>query len=310
MRWRVKREIRGVISVESAQSSTFESVILLLPAAFVFCHLFTRGRQSLGMQVVRRWFGFAALSCLCGYLLFKSGWLDRSLAVCVGVSALFLIFLETAYQWMLVRALSRSEWPLFPRFESIGTRGGWPVDRKILRIKERLESLGYRPIDILEAAIFPEFVVRMYVMENSAKTVRMQLLCLPRGRRTPSCFLSFVSVDAEGVRRITDNIAVPFGGYYPSNWRLERRPWVESPAILETVHRRGIDKNGFSPAPLELDPEEDVNASQNLLESVNRESGFLRSRHEDSLDRISSDGRYRIWKEILLVNYLGRTLYG
>lgn len=277
---------------------------------FVFCHLFTRGRQSLGIQVARRWFGFAALSCLCGYLLFKSGWLDRSLGVCLGVSALFLVLLETAYQWMLVRALSRSEWPLFPRFKSVGARSGWPVDRKILRIKERLESLGYRPADILEAAIFPEFVVRMYVMENRVKTVRIQLLCLPRGRRTPSCFLSFVSVDAAGVRRITDNIAVPFGGYYPANWRLERRPWVESPVRLEKIHRRGIEKSGFAATPLELDSEVDVNSSQDLLESVNRETGFLRIRQADSLDRISSDGRYRIWKEILLVNYLGRTLYG
>ncbi len=296
--------------MEAAQPSLIDSIVLFLPAVFVVWHLLTRERQSLRMQVARRWFGFSAMSCLCGYVLFRFGWIDRSLPICLAVSGLGLLLIETAYQWMLVRALSRSEWPLFPRFKSTGDGTGWPVDRKILRIKGRLESLGYRTRDILEAPIFPEFVVRLYTMENASRTIRAQLLCLPRGRRSPSCYISFLSTDADEQRRVTDNVAVPFGGYYPSKWSLQRHPWMESPRRLEALHQRGIEKSGFVVVPFESEPLEDINASQELLESVNRESGFLRSRMDDSPDRISSDGRYRIWKEILLVNYLGRTLYG
>jgi len=59
--------------------------------------------------------------------------------------------------------------------------------------------------------------------------------------------------------------------------------------------------------PLTVDPMADLNDTQSELDRVNTELGFLNPRgaREDH-GKISNEGRYRVWKEIWMLNYLGR----
>ncbi len=64
---------------------------------------------------------------------------------------------------------------------------------------------------------------------------------------------------------------------------------------------------GVSLVPLTVDPMADLNDTQRELDRINTELGFLNPRavREDH-GKISSEGRYRVWKEIWMLNYLGR----
>jgi hypothetical protein len=60
-------------------------------------------------------------------------------------------------------------------------------------------------------------------------------------------------------------------------------------------------------APFTIEPLADLNDTQRELDRVNTELGFLNPRgvREDQ-GKITGEGRYRVWKEIWTLNYLGR----
>ena len=50
------------------------------------------------------------------------------------------------------------------------------------------------------------------------------------------------------------------------------------------------------------------NAAQSELDRLNTELGFLHPHAErDDFGQITHEGRYRVWKEIWLLNYFGRS---
>ena len=105
---------------------------------------------------------------------------------------------------------------------------------------------------------------------------------------------------------MTDDLYIPFAGFYPENWLVERHPWCRSLPQLLARHRRRLA--GVAVIPFSTDPMADLNASQYELDRVNTELGFLHPRHErEDLGKITQEGRYRVWKEIWTLNYLGRS---
>ena len=55
------------------------------------------------------------------------------------------------------------------------------------------------------------------------------------------------------------------------------------------------------------DPLADFNAVQHELDQLNTELGFLHPHAErEDLGKFTQEGRYRVWKEIWMLNYLGR----
>jgi hypothetical protein len=52
----------------------------------------------------------------------------------------------------------------------------------------------------------------------------------------------------------------------------------------------------------------DLNATQHELDLINTELGFLHPHNQrDDFGKITQEGRYRVWKEIWMLNYLGRS---
>jgi hypothetical protein len=55
------------------------------------------------------------------------------------------------------------------------------------------------------------------------------------------------------------------------------------------------------------EPLNDLNFAQNELDRLNTELGFLHPHPErEDFGKITHEGRYRVWKEIWMLNYLGR----
>ena len=69
-----------------------------------------------------------------------------------------------------------------------------------------------------------------------------------------------------------------------------------------------LAKLGAKIVPFETEPLADFNAVQYELDQLNTELGFLHPRPErDDRGKFTHEGRYRVWKEIWMLNYLGRS---
>jgi hypothetical protein len=73
------------------------------------------------------------------------------------------------------------------------------------------------------------------------------------------------------------------------------------------VHRKRLAASGEPLVRWETEPLYDLNLQQSQLEQVNTELGFLFPHNErEEFGKITYEGRYRVWKEIWMLNYFGK----
>ena len=260
------------------------------------------------LSIFNRWLRWITFSLLCAKVTVDFGWIDRPFWV-LSVSFFLLWFLaETLYNWVAIHALSVSPLPLFPRF-SVNTSGEeWPTNPRFLKIRDWLRAQSFKHVQALRAEIAPGIYLRVSVYEDQAAQIRLQITFLPQPNGAISLCCSFATQTVSGYRYITDNLYLPFGGFYPENWLVSRHPWRRSLPSLLTRHRRRIIKANEMAVAWSTDPLSDLNAQQTELEKINTELGFLNP-HQDREEqgKMSYEGRYRVWKEIWSLNYLGRS---
>ena len=98
----------------------------------------------------------------------------------------------------------------------------------------------------------------------------------------------------------------PFGGFYPENWSVERKPWTRSPDKLLQRHLARIDAKAQALMPFVTNPLEQINADQRIVEQLNRDLGFLHSPAEVAeKGRLTLAGKGRLWQELWTLSYLG-----
>jgi hypothetical protein len=265
-------------------------------------------RGSPVLAILNRWLRWILFSLAVGYLLQELEWSGRPFWALSLIAFLVWFLLETGYNWLAINALSRSEIPLFPRFEKNVDGDEWPAQPRYLKVREWLRSEGFRRRDSLKASLMEEMELRSSIYENKDQTIRLQVLFIPQRKSNLSACYIFSSPTGEEGRIITDNIFIPFGGFYPERWKISRRPLTRSPKSLLKAHQQRLRKSPdpVLPWPERIDPIEDLNDQQRILEKTNTDLGFLLPRylHEEH-GKITPAGRYRVWKEIWLLNYLG-----
>jgi len=224
--------------------------------------------------------------------------------------AFFLMWFlgETLYNWLAISALSVSPLPLFPRYVVNASGEEWPVQPRFLQIREWLRAQGFRQTQALRAEIGGGIYLRVSVYQDVQATMRVQVTFIPQSNGAISVCFAVTSVTADDSRYLTDNLYIPFAGFYPENWFVERAPWRRSLPKLLARHRARLAAAGVAPVPFAADPLADLNAGQHELDQLNTELGFLHPHHErEDLGKITHEGRYRVWKEIWMLNYLGRS---
>ena len=129
----------------------------------------------------------------------------------------------------------------------------------------------------------------------------------PRKRREPESAIdvprgSFLA----GRRYVTDNLYIPFGGFYPESWHVERSPWRRNLAKLVARHQERVQRDGGETLAWDVSPIDDINQQQQQMEMINTELGYLLPHAErEEYGKITPEGRFRIWKEAWLLDYLG-----
>jgi len=263
-------------------------------------------RASPVIAIFNRWlrwgiFGFGVAKILIDFELSSRPYWMLALTF-----LLLYTLIETIYRWMEIAALSLSPIPLFPRFAVNPNGEEWPTDPRLLKTRDWLRKEGFKPLQSLRAEIAPSVYLRLSVYQDEAARLRVQVLFLPQPGGSIVMCGSLASRTSEGVRYVTDNLHLPFAGFYPEDWRVERCPWRRLLAQLLVRHRRRLRKLTAPLATWDREPLADLNAQQHELEQINTELGFLFPHHErEEYGKMTSEARYRVWKEIWLLNYLG-----
>jgi len=253
-----------------------------------------------------RWLRWLIFSLLAAEINLRGGWIDRPSWVVLLTAFLLWLLGESAFNWLRVSAISLSPLPLFPKFILNSSGGEWPTNRRLLKVRDWLRANGFTAVQALKSEIGGGIWLRVSVYQNQAKTVRLQIAFLPQESDAITVCYSISSETASGRRYITDNLFLPFGGFYPENWYVDRSPWRRTLPRMLAHHLRRLKDAEETPVPWESDPIEDLNRQQRQMEQINTQLGFLvPSTEREEHGKITPEGRFRIWKEAWLLDYFG-----
>ena len=262
---------------------------------------------SPALAILNRWLRWLVLAGGSAQMTGHFEWSDRSFGVLFSAYLIVWFMLESVYHWLAIHAMSVSPLPLFPRFALNQGGDEWPVQGRFMRLREQIRAAGFKHVQALRAEVAAGLYIRASFYHSNNNTTRLQVTFLPQPMGNATVCLHFATHTADGRRVVTDNHHLPFAGFYPENWFVERRPWCRSMPRLLALHNERVTQAAATLIPWTTEPMEDVNAQQAELERLNTQLGFLLpSPEHEERGRISSEGRYRVWKEMLSLNYLGR----
>lgn len=284
-------------------------VILGLAAISLLLLLLNARVLSPVVAIVNRWVRWMLFALGAAFFATDFGWIDRPYWA-VAVAAFLVWFLvESGYNWLAIRALSLSPLPLFPKFVVNTSGEEWPTQKRLFAIREWMRREKFHAVQSLRAEIAPGLNLRVSVYQDASNTLRLQVAFIPQANGSVSLCYTLASRTEDDVRYVTDNLYLPFGGFYPENWMVVRQPWTRDLRRLVGQHRRRVLRAGLPLAVWTTEPIEDLNRQQSQLEQVNTELGFLIPHPDrEEYGKISHEGRYRVWKEIWLLNYFGRSV--
>lgn len=260
------------------------------------------------LVVTHRWVRWSAFAFLTAVVAQSFILYSRPVWIYLITGYALWFVLETCYNWIAIKALSASQVPIFPDFSINNERDDWPADKNLIKIKDWLNSEGFKRVSALKAELLEEHFVRISVYESSDQMTRIQVMFLPKKKDENTVCYTILSNCENGERLITDNQFLPFGGHYPKTWNLFRKPLIGSLKILLKVHQKRVLKLGNELQKFNTEPLRDIHNQQITLKKLNLETGFLVPQSEqEEYGQITSDGCYRLWKEMWLLAYFGRT---
>ncbi|HAV12466.1 MAG TPA: hypothetical protein DCX06_03065 [Opitutae bacterium] len=289
--------------------TTIEYSLLLLAVITVLLPMMG-GRFTLPLLTVfGRWLRWGLFATVFAFSLnyFELSFRPYWVHVITGLTLWFV--LETGYNWIAIKALSRSELPLFPDFELNKDGDEWPADKKFIELREWLRAENFKRLAAMKAELFEDTYLRASVYESEDQLTRIQILFLPKRKDGATACYSITTQGKEERRLVTDNLFLPYGGYYPSEWEMSRKPLIGSLRRLLKLHHTRLLKSTLTPIKAEDTPLEELNDQQRILERLNLETGFLVPRAlQQEEGKITYEGRYRLWKEMWMLAYLGKSM--
>jgi hypothetical protein len=268
--------------------------------------LLNRTMASPSVAIVNRWLRWISFSLAIAWLTEYLGWSGRPFWVLAITAFLLWLLVETLYLWFAISALSQSPVPLFPKF-SVNTSGEeWPAIKRAIHVRDWLRRSKFTQLQALLADIGSGIHLRISVYQDPDAKLRVQVIFIPVNPAAVTLCFQVSSETESGMRYTTDNLVLPFGGFYPENWSVERRPWTRDLSRLIRKHLQRLAEDGQTQVAWSTDPLEDLNNQQRDLDRLNTELGFLFPQAmREEYGKMTFEGRYRVWKEVWQLNYLG-----
>ena len=89
------------------------------------------------------------------------------------------------------------------------------MQARLLEVCSSLRAQGFQPAQALKAEIGGGIYPCGFGHQDAAALIRVQATFLPQANGAIVVCYSISSIDAEGSRLVTDNLYIPFGGFYP-----------------------------------------------------------------------------------------------
>jgi len=260
------------------------------------------------LAIINRWLRWIIFAVGAAKISIDFGWIDRPFWALAPAFFLLWFLGETLYNWLAIHALSVSPLPLFPRFTINSSGEEWPTNPRFLKVRDWLREQSFKHVQALRAEVAPGLYLRVAIYQDKTAQIRLQITFIPQPNGAISVCYSLSTLTISGYRYVTDNLYLPFGGFYPENWLVSRHPWSRQLPALLAQHKKRLARTNQMALTWDTDPLNDLNAQQVELEQVNTDLGFL-TPHPDREDygKMTYEGRYRVWKEIWSLNYLGRS---
>src|SRR6185503_4771528 len=141
--------------------------------------------------------------------------IDRPYWVLVAVFFILWFLGETFLNWLKIHALSVSPLPLFPRYEVNEDGDEWPIQPRLLKLREWLRAQGFKQAQALKAEIGGGIFLRVSIYQDAEAIIRLQVTFIPQASGAITVCYALSSVTPDGARYVTDNLYVPFAGFYP-----------------------------------------------------------------------------------------------
>ena len=285
-----------------------KELTLLLLAVYCLSHILSKQLPIRIIRLFSHWARWLTFACAFSLMLTYFEWSNRAdwIHFISGLAAWFI--LETLYYKISIHMLNISEMDLFPKYKNDTNENLWPINKEVLKIKDLLSQEGFKEEETLKAEIIAHLVIRQAVFLDETRKVRLNVLFIPNAKNEIKLFYSLFSHKTSGEYLLTDNQNMPFGGYYPDHWTVNRYPISHSLKKLLKKHREAMSESEGEWSELEGDIRTKSNRLQWELEKKNREMGFLNEPNREDKQQISSEGCFRIWIEMWLLAYFGKTL--
>src|SRR4051812_17569109 len=228
-------------------------IVVAIIVSLVLAQVNQRAASPL-VSILDRWLRWFVFAFGAAQMSHDFQLIDRPYWVLVVVFFIVWFLGETLYNWLAISALSVSPLPLFPRYTVNQSGEEWPVQPRLLRVREWLRSEGFRQTQALKAEVGGGVYLRVSVYQNPEATIRVQVTFIPQPSGVLSVCYAVSSLTAEGSRYVTDNLYIPFAGFYPETWFVERAPWRRSLPRLLARHRARLARAKAQPIPFETDP--------------------------------------------------------
>lgn len=281
-------------------------IMLVLMIIYLFSVYVNSRWQTPILMIVNRWINWIMISLIIGYLTHQIGLLDKPIFLLSGTVFLGWFLIETILIWIKIRILNFSNIPFFPRYTISKEEILWPVQDKYIELREFLRSHEFKEEQSIKASILGIISLYSPVYKDSLGKILLQLIFFPQKDGSVTVFYIIMSITTEGDLYITDNLSLPLGCYTPKNWVKKRKPLWSSLKRLLVHHEQSLKESKKNFVAWESTPLEIINNQQSILEFYNIKEGFLNpSNLHESFGKLTSEGRYCLWKQSLFLKYFG-----
>ena len=160
--------------------SAFQTVLFAVAFLTIVLHKIGTVKGIPVFVLVSRWLRWVLFAGLFSYFLkrleisFRPDWVH----FVTGIALWFMM--ETGYYWVEIKALSRSEIPLFPSFKANVDGDEWPADPLLIKLREWLREQKFKRLSALKAELFEDTFLRASIYESADKLTRLQILFIPK----------------------------------------------------------------------------------------------------------------------------------
>src|ERR1700712_2280992 len=216
-----------------------------------------------------RWLRWILFALFMAQTNAQLAFIDRPFWTVAAVVFLLWFHLESGFNWLKVSAISLSPMPLFPRYVVNTSGDEWPTQKRLLRVRDWLRNNRFMHVQALKAELGGGIWLRASVYHNPDNTLRLHVLFVPQENGAITVCYSLATLTAGALRYVTDNLYIPFGGFYPESWHVERTPWSRKLSRLVARHQERVKKSGESPQKWDINPIDDINQQQQHMEMIN-----------------------------------------